>query len=374
MFLKKILAVAAAVVLLTGCCCKKSYNIAFLGDIHYDSNDLHNFEIYKQFNPKVPFAQGVLNKDGLYSWRSQTLWAIESLGHDTAAIPKNVKMWKEDTPKLLDNAAKTAKKYNTRYLFQLGDIIQGDAGRYDLHKKMLQGGFDALTSRFDCPVLVNLGNHDLRGPGGMQSWKEIIEASYDRNVKAAERKNSCFYFMLEKDIYFFYDLLNPDLDMLEKAVNTPSRYFFFISHVPVIPAEAGKMKNIVTDDTEKLTSLLLKRNAIVLSGHTHGVALYRYTKEENSITQFIINSTLRDPVRQKNFKKEVAFNNKKADSKAQNDLWNKLFAGKINVELLTDGSGFGILRVSDDGVYVDYYNVDCPKITFTLKSSARDID
>lgn len=111
-----------------------------------------------------------------------------------------------------------------------------------------------------------------------------------------------------------------------------------------------------------------------MSGHTHGVALYRYTKGENSITQFIINSTLRDPVRQKNFKKEVAFNNKKADSKAQNDLWNKLFAGKINVELLTDGSGFGILRVSDDGVYVDYYNVDCPKITFTLKNSARNID
>ncbi len=361
--------VFAALALLTGCSCKNSYNIAFLGDIHYDRAELHDGEVYKKFNPKVPLAQGSLNKDGLYSWRSQTLWVNESLGHNFASINQNVKMWQKDTPMLLDNAAKTAKKYDARYLFQLGDIIQGDAGRYDLHYEMLKGGFEALTSRFECPVLVALGNHDSRGPGGMKSWKEIIESSYDRNVKAVERKNSCFYFTLANDIYFFYDFLNPDLDMLEKAVNTPSRYFFFISHIPVIPAEESRMKNLITDDTEKLTSLLLKRNAIVLSGHTHGVAFYRYTKGGNSITQFIINSTLRSPVKQKNFKSEVAFDNKKAATKAQKDLWNKLFAGKINVELLTNGSGFGILRVSDNGVYIDYYNVDCPVKTFTLRKN-----
>ena len=133
---KKMFVVFAALAFLTGCCCKKSYNIAFLGDIHYDRAELHDGEVYKKFNPKVPLAKGVLNKDGLYSWRSQTNWVNESLGHNFASIKQNVKMWEKDTPMLLDNAAKTAKKYDARYLFQLGDIIQGDAGRYDLHNKI----------------------------------------------------------------------------------------------------------------------------------------------------------------------------------------------------------------------------------------------
>ena len=106
-----------------------------------------------------------------------------------------------------------------------------------------------------------------------------------------------------------------------------------------------------------------------MSGHTHGVALYRYTKGENSITQFVINSTLRNPAKQKKFKTEVAFNKKKTATPVQKAFWNKLFAGKINVELLTSGSGFGILRVSDEGVYVDFYNVDRPKTTFVLKKN-----
>ena len=103
-------AVFAALAFLTGCCCKKSYNIAFLGDIHYDRAELHDGEVYKKFNPKVPLAKGVLNKDGLYSWRSQTNWVNESLGHNFASIKQNVKMWEKDTPMLLDNAAKTAKE------------------------------------------------------------------------------------------------------------------------------------------------------------------------------------------------------------------------------------------------------------------------
>ena len=47
MLLKKIFIVVAAVTFLTGCCCKTSYNIALLGDIHYDRMDLHDMEVYK---------------------------------------------------------------------------------------------------------------------------------------------------------------------------------------------------------------------------------------------------------------------------------------------------------------------------------------
>jgi hypothetical protein len=82
---------------------------------------------------------------------------------------------------------------------------------------MVSGGFNAMTSRFACPVLSSIGNHDTRGPGGLQSWREIVQAAYDKNVKCIDRKDANFYFEHGGDIYFFYDFLNPDLDMLEKA-------------------------------------------------------------------------------------------------------------------------------------------------------------
>ena len=72
---------------------------------------------------------------------------------------------------------------------------------------------------------------------------------------------------------------------------------------------------------------------------------------------------------QKKFTPKVSFSKDNKNSKQQNALWDKLFEGKVNVEVLTHGSGFGILRVSDEGVYVDFYNVDCPKTAFVLRKN-----
>ncbi len=370
MLVKKLLIMVAVAVTLCGCCSKNSYNLVMLGDIHYDRTDLHDHNVYKNFNPDVPWAQGVLNKEGLFSWRSQTLWVTRNRGEDLRTVPKNVKMWKKDIPMLLDNAAAAARKNNALYLFQLGDMVQGDAGTYKLHKEMLAGGLNSMTSRFSCPVLNALGNHDTRGPGGPQAWQDIVIAHYDKTVKNIRRKNSNFYFKLQGDIYYFHDLLNPDMAFLEEAVNTPSRYFFFVSHVPVVPAEESWIRNILSDDTERILELLLKRDAIVLSGHTHTMAISRYqpVKYKNTITQFVLNSTLRTPAKQKNFTPQVIFSNNPSKINAKGrELWKKLFAGKIDVSLLTHGSGYAVLRVSDDGVFVDFHNIGKAPVTFTLK-------
>lgn len=368
--LKKIFSTVVVAVTLCGCSINNSYNIVLLGDIHYDRTDLHDHEVYKNFKPEVPYAQGVINENGLFSWRSQTLWVTKNKGEDLRTVPKNVKMWEKDIPALLDNAADAAKKNNTHYLFQLGDIVQGDAGTYDLHKKMLAGGLGALTSRFDCPVLVALGNHDTRGPGGMQAWQDVIITHYDKTLKKSERKDSNFYFELNGDIYYFHDLLNPDIEFLEKAVNIPSRYFFFVSHVPVVPAEESWGRNFLSDYTEEILNLLLKRDAIVLSGHTHNINISRYQPQKGggTITQFVINSTLRSPKSQKKFTPKVAFSKKKMKNYTKNrEMWEKLFAGKVDVSLLSAGSGYAVLRVSDKGVFVDYCNVSKKPVTFTLK-------
>ena len=90
----------------------------------------------------------------------------------------------------------------------------------------------------------------------------------------------------------------------------------------------------------------------------------------NTITQFVINSTLRFPEKQKKFTPQVVYNSKKNPVGSPADkLWKKLFKGKVDVSLLTSGSGFGILRVSDEGVFVDFHNVDQKPVTLTLRKN-----
>ena len=363
-------------ILLTACQSTRNdnynYNVVLLGDIHYDKVDLHDKAVYEKFNPKVPMAKGVLNKHGLFSWRNHTLWATESRGWDPGTPAQNETMWEIYLPGCLDTAAKSAKTAGSRYVIQLGDMVQGDAGRQDLHEKMISGGLNALTSRFPCPVLAVVGNHDTRGPGGTEAWQKIMEPHFEKSVKNIVRKGSNYYFFLGDDLFYFHDLMNPDLDLLEEAFKKRNmiRYTFFISHVPVIPAEKKWISDIITDDPERLLELLLNRNAIVLSGHTHNTAIVHYDdkKNERRITQFVMNTTMRYPELHKNFAPKVVYSTKPVKmSKAQESLWKSYFSGNIKTELLSPGSGYTILRINNSGVFADYYNVNQKPVTFRLR-------
>lgn len=45
-------------------------------------------------------------------------------------------MWRERCPRLLNNAARLIDR-KTRMVFQMGDLIQGDCGKREVHQKML---------------------------------------------------------------------------------------------------------------------------------------------------------------------------------------------------------------------------------------------
>ena len=50
------------------------------------------------------------------------------------------------------------------------------------------------------------------------------------------------------------------------------------------------------------------------------------------------------------------------------ELWEKYFNGKIETSLNTNGTGYALLRVSDDGVFLDYRNLTQDKYhTFKLR-------
>ena len=362
----KLFSVLLCALLLAGCCADKSYNVTLLGDIHYDHMKYHDMSKIKHLG--IPQDKYVYNKDGYFSWRNHSIWTtINQGGSVEKNTPLNMNMWKKYMPSLLDGAAADAKKNNSRCMIQLGDLIHGDCYDLELNKQNLQNAIKQLTGRFNKSFVVS-GNHDSRGPDSQQAWDAVVNPHLDKTVKGLQRKNTNYYFTIGKDLYFFYDLMNPDVDFLEKALkeNPDSRYTFFMSHVPLLPTHKNAIRSVLSDDIMRLFALLEKRNAIVLSGHTHKISVVKYFNPANGrrIDQFIINSTVRYPKNQLNFKLHAPENPGEFSNKVkkEKEVWYKLYDGKVTTIQHSNGTGYAILRVSDKGVFVDYHNLTDPKI------------
>ena len=140
---------------------KSNYNIAVIGDVHFDDWKYHDTSKIKHLG--VPQSKYVYNKDGYYSWRNHSLWTEINLGGSLEKnTPLNIKMWEKHLPGLLDQAAAAARKAEVEYTFQLGDMIHGDCYELNLHKSNLTDSLQQLTSRFGKTLVVS-GNHDTRG-------------------------------------------------------------------------------------------------------------------------------------------------------------------------------------------------------------------
>ena len=78
----------------TLCGAGESYNLAFLGDVHYDHHKFHDMSKIKHLG--IPQGKHVLNKEGYYSWRNQTLWVELNKGASIEKnTPLNMKMWEK---------------------------------------------------------------------------------------------------------------------------------------------------------------------------------------------------------------------------------------------------------------------------------------
>lgn len=359
--------------LLTLCGAGESYNLAFLGDVHYDHNKFHDMSKIKHLG--IPQGKHILNKDGYYSWRNHSLWVEMNKGASIEKnTPLNMKMWEKYTPVLLKNASEKARKANVKYTIQLGDLIHGDCYDLALHRENLKQGMEQLTGRFS-KVLTITGNHDTRGTDGQKAWDEVINSHLDKTIPGLKRKNTNYHTVIGNDLYMFYDVMNFDVAFFEQAVkeNPASRYTFFIAHVPLLPTGKNSVRNILSDDIRRLFALLEKRNAIVISGHTHKISFIEYFNAANNrkMSQFILNSTIRFPEKQTKFKPDKPDPAKDAfaaNAGKSKQLWDMFYKGKVTTQLHTNGSGYGILRVSDQGVFMDYRNFDSDKVyTYKLR-------
>lgn len=337
----------------------EAYSIVILGDTHFDTEPA---DVYHScYNEPVEWLNRVQRKE----------------------FARNGEMWRERCPRMVRRAVRLVGP-DTRMVFQTGDLIQGDCGNPEVHKKMLGDVMDNFKAMFGgLPFITVAGNHDIRGTGARDAYREFMPArmSAELGVKV---DGTTFSFNVGPDVFIVVDFNSPDLDALHKCLedSVDARYTFILSHGPVFPYDAPSCRWFLLGKEKydakrrELRAELAARNAIVLCGHTHKIELADWYGDGGRITQMTMNSVW----------SSEGLSMLKADSEDASS-YGELRKGRINDDgtpvkdesgifdeyrpgldryFHASGAGSFKLSVSAASVMVDFYGGDSESVTRTF--------
>ena len=335
-----------------------SYSVPVLGDIHFDSPD-----------PKFYHAN--------YTHSTiETRYKAHLAEH-----VRNSEMWKERLPRLVRASGACLRK-DAAFALQMGDFVQGDCGNAATHRRMLDDAFAFVKGAYggNLPLVTVAGNHDIRGDMKGDGARETLEKWLPETMAkelGVPVKGTTFSFRQGPDVFIVVDFNEPrpDFALLKRllAESEDARYTFIVSHGPTVPSGQirwfllGKKKR--DKERRELRSLLARRNAIALGGHTHKLEFYDCAFTEGKITQFVFNSVWTKP--------ELATAKVLGDGAEDYGCLRGAAAKELVGEyrpfvkdyLFAEAAGHYTLDVSDAGVSVAFYGGDAttPSRTFRLR-------
>lgn len=251
----------------------RKYSVVILGDTHFDTEP--DTVYHSNYNEPVEWLNRV----------------------QRAEFARNGEMWRERCPRLLQRCADLVDK-NTEMAFQMGDLIQGDCGKGEVHQKMLNDVMDAFKQKFNgIPFVTVVGNHDIRGVDAEKVYHEYMPKRMSQEI-GKDIEKTTFYFTIGPDAFLVLDFNSPDDAEIEKILQETkdARHTFIISHGPVFPMDGSSCRWFFhggKNDAEvrrHFREEFAKRNAIVLCGHSHHTTLTEWKGDGGIITQMEMNS------------------------------------------------------------------------------------
>ena len=251
------------------------YSMVILGDTHFDAEPA---SVYHSFY------------DEPVEWLNRV---------QRAEFARNGEMWRERCPRLLKRAACLVDE-NTRMALQMGDLIQGDCGNPDVHRKMLEDVMNRFKAEFGgLPFVTVSGNHDIRGKGARAAYNEYMPKRMSQEL-SKEILKTTFGFNVGDDAYLVLDFNRPDDAETEKLLSDSkgARHTFVISHGPLFPMDSdscrwfyhGADKPEDTQARRHFRSEFAKRKVICLCGHSHHTRLTEWKGDGGLITQLEMTS------------------------------------------------------------------------------------
>ena len=258
----------------------KKYSVVILGDTHFDAEPASVY--HSCYNEPVEWLNRV----------------------QRAEFARNGEMWRERCPRLLKRCASLADG-TTQMALQVGDLIQGDCGNGEVHRKMLTDVMDAFKKEFGgLPFVTVVGNHDIRGVDAEKVYHEYMPGRMSQELGKSVLKTT-FCFNIGPDAFLVLDFNKPDDAEIEKMLRETegARHTFIVTHGPAFPMDDrscrwffhGSRKD--TEARRHFRAEFAKRNAIVLCGHSHFTTLTEWKGDGGIITQMEMNSVWADEER-----------------------------------------------------------------------------
>lgn len=251
------------------------YSIVLLGDTHYDTEPASVY--HSNYVEKVDWLNRV----------------------QRAEFARNGEMWRERCPRMVRRATRLVNK-DTRMVFQMGDLIQGDCGNGDVHRQMLDDVMNYFKGEFKgLPFVTVEGNHDIRGVDAKEIYHSYMPQRMSRELGKDIRKTT-FSFRIGPDVFLVLDFDHYDDEEVDRLLDESedARYTFVIVHGALFPMDAADCRWIYHGgDNEKDTAArrhfrkrFAQRNVICLCGHTHTTEFYDWHGDGGRITQMTLNS------------------------------------------------------------------------------------
>ena len=253
----------------------KSYSMIILGDTHFDADP-----------PSIYHAH--------YNEPNERLNKIQR-----GEFARNGEMWKDRCPRLLRRAAGLIDK-DTRMVLQMGDLIQGDCGNGEVHKKMLSDALERMKSEMgSLPFVTVVGNHDIRGTDAKKTYHSFMPVRMSEELGKPVTKTT-FGFNIGDDAFVVIDFNDPDDEEIDRILDNTkgARHTFVMTHGPVLPPDItscrwffhGGASEANTQARLHFRQAFARRNAIVLCGHTHYTDFMDWEGDGGRITQMTMSS------------------------------------------------------------------------------------
>ena len=256
------------------------YSVVILGDTHYDAPDPDKY--HADYTDPNPTREANHRKE----------------------FVRNADMWDVRCPALVNRAARLVDD-DTRFVLQMGDLIQGDTATAAAHTAFLADTFDLLKQGVapNLPFVTVAGNHDVRGNDDAVAKKAYADYMPARLSKELGKpiQDTHFRFDVGDDAYIVLNFTQADVARIEQLLRGAegARHTFVVVHSPVFPYDSasywwwillGSRDDKRAEERRYVRRLLASRQAVVLCGHTHKTELLDWYGDGGRITQMTMSS------------------------------------------------------------------------------------